>query len=306
MSGSGDKHAEPVGWIGCEVEGDPLLLGIAFSDKSRGFAVGGTTERGPCVIVGTEDGGLSWAPLALREDALGRLYDIDFPTKRRGYAVGFGVILRTKDRGRAWEPVTIPADRWLAAVDFISEDVGFAVGGHDQAAVIWQTTDGGDNWIEVEDRLPESCRSALRDVHFEDETHGFVLGENGLLCETFDAGSTWNRIDAGSDAWLRSIYVQGKREWIAASPGLLTREGDGPWMQIAAFAEEKLNAVHFLTDQFGWVTRYGGSVHGTFDGGATWFPSLELKGTPSSLTQVGDEWLFVASDSGVYRLMLPR
>lgn len=61
-----------------------------------------------------------------------------------------------------------------------------------------------------------------------------------------------------------------------------------------------------LDHECGWVTRFEGSVHGTFDGGATWFPSLPVKGTPTGFTRLGDEWLFVASDAGIYRLALPR
>ena len=287
------------------MEGDPLLLGITFVDGRRGFTVGGTTEHGPAVILRTEDAGESWWKIDVA--AHGRLYDIDFPTARRGYAVGYGVILRTKDRGRSWEAVTIPADRWLAAVDFVSEDVVFAAGGHGSEPVLWQTIDGGDNWIEVEDRLPVGSRASLRDVRFFDEQRGVVLGDLGVLCETRDGGASWARVETGSEAWLRSIFVVGERTWIAASPGLLTRAKDGaPWVEIAAFTEEKLSDVHFLDDGLGWVTRFEGSVHATFDGGATWFPSLEVRGTPTSFARLGDEWLFVASDAGIHRLALPR
>lgn len=305
-AGSGSaRQAEPVGWQGCAVEGDPLLLAIAFCSEQRGFAVGGTTESGPSVVLETSDAGASWTALPVA--AQGRLYDVVFPTARRGYAVGFGVIVRTKDRGRSWEPVTIPADRWLAAVDFVSEEVGFAAGGHGSEPVLWQTTDGGDNWVEIEERLPESSRASLRDVRFFDEQRGVVLGDLGLMCETRDGGATWTRVETGSEAWLRSIFVVGERTWVAASPGLLTRAKDGaPWVEIAAFTEEKLSDVHFLDDGLGWVTRFEGSVHATFDGGATWIPSLEVRGTPTSFTRLGDEWLFVASDAGIYRLALPR
>ncbi|MCA8980640.1 MAG: hypothetical protein H6831_11165 [Planctomycetes bacterium] len=292
-------------WQPCELVGDPLLLGIAFPDDRLGFAVGGTTERGPSVVLHSEDAGASWTEVEVGTN--GRLYDVDFPTLRRGYAVGVGLILRTKDRGRSWEPVTIPADRWLSAVDFVSREVGFAVGGDERAAVLWTTTDGGDHWTPIDERLPDAGRVALRDVRFFDEEHGVVLGEQGVLCETRDGGATWTLVETDSDAWLRSIFVEGERTWIAASPGLLTRAaGEARWTEIGAFAEEKLCDVHFLDDRLGWVTRFAGSVHATSDGGATWFPSLELRGTPTSLTQLGDEWLFVASDAGIWRLALPR
>jgi photosystem II stability/assembly factor-like uncharacterized protein len=304
-SSSNEQEGEPIGWEICEVEGDDLLLGIDFATEDDGFAVGGTTERGPSRILRTSDAGASW--VAVPVDGVGRLYDVDFPTSRWGFAVGYGVILRTKDRGRSWEAVTIPADRWLAAVDFVSRDVGFAAGGHEGGAVLWTTVDGGDNWTPIDARLPEAGRAALRDVRFFDERHGVVLGEQGTLCETRDGGVTWTRVETGSDAWLRSLCVVGQRTWVAASPGLLTRaNADAPWIEIAAFAEEKLSDVHFADDQRGWVTRFEGSVHGTFDGGATWLPSLPLKGTPTSLVQNGEGWLFVASDAGIFRLALPH
>ena len=79
-------------WEACETNGcSALLLGIRFVDSRCGVAVGGTTERGASVILRTSDRGATWSPA--RVATKGRLYAVAFSGKKRGCAVGFGVIV---------------------------------------------------------------------------------------------------------------------------------------------------------------------------------------------------------------------
>ncbi|MEX1024565.1 MAG: YCF48-related protein [Planctomycetota bacterium] len=287
-------------WTPPRVAGDALLLAIAFPAQEFGVAVGGTTERGPSVVLRTEDEGATWNAIEL--DASGRLYDVDFPSAARGFAVGFGIALRTDDEGRTWQSLALPADRWLAAVDFVSKEKGFVVGGHGRDAVFWSTEDGGETWVDAVSRLPADARAALRDVHFVDASRGFVLGEQGLLCETLDAGATWSRIDTQTDAWLRSITVDGERAWIAASPGVLhSTDGARTWNALPTFATRKTTDVAFANERVGWVSSFDGTLFTTEDGGASWSIALSIDGTPTTLAS-SEGWWCVASDTGIYRL----
>lgn len=250
------------------------------------------------------DAGRSWEPVDV--DADGRLYDVDF-VGARGVAVGYGVILRSDDGGRAWEPVALPADRWLASVSLVTEDVGFAAGGHDSEPVLWRTGDGGRTWRDVADRLPRDGRAALRHVEFVHAERGFVLGAGGLLCETTDGGERWTRVETGSDAWLRGIDAQGDELWIAASPGLLCRaSADASFEPVPDFAERKLTDVRFTGAERGFVTAFDGEVLATADGGATWTAELVLPGTPTTFALRDGSELFVASDAGVFRRIVER
>src|SRR5712671_2242697 len=71
-----------------------------------------------------------------------------------------------------WEPVNFKADLMLYDVNFVSDDVGWAVGGATELAggVILYTRDGGANWtIQMGD--PQSSDAAIQSLRFIDATH---------------------------------------------------------------------------------------------------------------------------------------
>ena len=78
---------------------------------------------------------------------------------------------------------------------------------------------------------------------FSDDRHGWVVGENGLVMTTADAGVHWQR-------------------------------------QRSGFGLD-LNAVIFLTPMRGWAVGEKGTVLATSDGGVTW--TTQITGTSWAL-----------------------
>lgn len=182
--------------------------------------------------------GLSQAAFAdrLKESATltqraadGLLLDI-YSTGERLVVVGdHGVILASDDQGLNWKQIESPVSVMLTAVNFASEQSGWAVG-HDGAVL--RTQDGGTSWNLImtgddinqlvvdqvtkivdaggdplaPDMLLEDLEYFLDDamaaqeegpslpllnVLFTDEKTGFLLGSYGLLMRTQDAGTSW-------------------------------------------------------------------------------------------------------------------
>jgi photosystem II stability/assembly factor-like uncharacterized protein len=212
------------------------LLSVHFATPQVGVAVGdfGTMVR-------TDDGGTTWkkiplpTDLVLPEDVADivepgdiLLYDVDFVSPERGWAVGeFGTILTTADGGQTWSAQKSPVETTLFGVQFTDANNGFASG---IEQVLLRTTDGGTTWNKIDVPGHKGFVLGLYDVAVQGKV-GWVIGDSGLLLRTTDGGSTWERIDlpiklAGN--WFRGIGLTPSTAGvIVGSEGLiLTTQGD--------------------------------------------------------------------------------
>lgn len=101
-----------------------------------------------------------------------------------------GHILASND-GAAWAQVETPVRATLTDVDFVDENLGWAVG-HD--AVILHSKDGGRTW-QLQNFQPELEKPFL-DVLFLDANRGMAIGAYGLFMVTDDGGANWSELDA--------------------------------------------------------------------------------------------------------------
>lgn len=77
-----------------------------------------------------------------------------------------------------------PTGNWLADVQLISSQVGWAVG---ESGTLLKTVDGGTNWINKS----ISSNLDLRGINFIDDSHGIIVGWNSII-KTTDAGKSWS------------------------------------------------------------------------------------------------------------------
>ena len=57
-------------------------------------------------------------------------------------------------------------------------------------------------WVTVYSGLTAD----LLDVHFPSHDTGFIVGDNGKILRTVDAGSTWSNRPSGTNAGLTSVF----------------------------------------------------------------------------------------------------
>jgi photosystem II stability/assembly factor-like uncharacterized protein len=149
----------------------------------------------------------------------------------RAVAVGKGVILATRNRGRTWSRIWQGAQE-LRDLDFVSAQTGWAVGD----GILLGTVDGGQHWRQ----LGQPAAGPLRQVHFAGPTQGWGVAGGAdhtdqrsvpatTLVHTSDGGQTWTALPAPAppqsvcftapdDGWLasdRRVWrsIDGGRSW---------------------------------------------------------------------------------------------
>jgi photosystem II stability/assembly factor-like uncharacterized protein len=151
--------------------------------------------------------------------------------------------MATTDGGAHWQ-VQPSGDAGVSAVDFISAQVGWAVG----PKALLATTDGGAQWTA----LPEPC-PVIDSVHFISPTTGFAVagGKNvgatiaptppdqgGVVLATTDGGRTWRRMATPANAQT-ACFSDPQHGWLGAA-GLLYRTSDGgkDWTALTPSAQQ--------------------------------------------------------------------
>jgi photosystem II stability/assembly factor-like uncharacterized protein len=164
-----------------------------------------TIESGHAVIARTTDGGRTWQRLAT--PCQGSTITIDFPGEDEGWLVcnadlsadsSANVLYQSMDGAMSWQPVGIMRldsmarhKTRIAAIDFISSEIGWAV---DDQGHLAGSTDGGRIWT-----IRLNVTEPLVDVQFIGAKHGWVLGARHLW-RTADGGKTWSQVSLNDAA----------------------------------------------------------------------------------------------------------
>lgn len=102
------------------------------------------------------------------------------------------------------------------------------------------------------------------------------MGKAGTILRTEDGGSTWDRIDAGTDRNLFTVaFADADHVWAAGDWGAVFESTDGgrTWKDRTHPEDVVLNDLAFADSKHGALVGEFGSVRLTGDGGATWRPS---------------------------------
>ncbi len=149
-----------------------------------------------------------------------------------------------------------------------------------QTGFIARTDDGGTTWVQ-DTVLPTDIQqnSLLSAVRFAGN-EGWVVGDNGIILHTGDAGSTWENQSTGlADTAIRltDIYLyDADTAWITGDAGLVlkTTDGGAHWVKKTTPTLNRLYAVSFVDSQHGWAVGNGNAVLVTIDGGDSWSPQV--------------------------------
>lgn len=235
---------------------------LDFISKTVGYGIGTPTDS--AAVLETTDGGEIWRQVG--ELPKGQVFvasngTLSFTTPLNGWAVApSGDLVRTKNGGSTWTPVTVPAlpAGQASGVAFTTVKDGCVSGYDSNGNMVFSTTDGGSSWPSQP-----------------------VIGTDVLTCASTLAGNVSN-LQAGFLAPYGSqtlvAFHGAKVAWVTAGGGpkvpngglLVTADGGKTWAVDAWPQGFNPQAYALLDGMTGWVSTYDGSLFRTTNGGRTW------------------------------------
>jgi len=270
-----------------------ILLGLTFReiyflDLNNGWVSG---DGG--IILYATNVGVNWKKQ--KSGVSSNLYGIHFHNKNHGWAAGAGgTILHTEDGGNKWNIQKSGISANLYSIYFSSGTHGWAAG---DGGTIVHTEDGGNTgWLQRLLGGPGSWKTQksntserLRSVHFIDDKHGWIAGEEGTILSTCDGGDNWSK--HSTSTFLTSLYFASKNcGWAVGKGGKIfsTPDGGKNWKEQKSGTEAFLTDVCFFDEKCGWITgvtsAFGGIILHTSDGGITW--TVQKDDIPKPLTGI--------------------
>lgn len=269
------------------------LYNVQFVDAQNGWISG---QDG--IILHTTDGGENWQQQTTGVSI--PIFALWFVDQNHGWAVGQqATYLRTADGGETWQEGRIEVslegvsedatlamnDPTLYDVHFVDEKTGWMVG---EFGKIYHSTDGGASWAEQQNSLlgQAGITDALNlptwfGVRFRNATDGVVVGLEGKIAKTTDAGKTWTftglelaRIS--TDQLYTPRWMGDGNGWIVGAAGRVLRLDNGAWKpaSLGVRSVTWLRSIDFFDDDNGWIVGGYGTILHTRDGGKTWLPSI--------------------------------
>jgi photosystem II stability/assembly factor-like uncharacterized protein len=262
------------GWVASHVQSGGDLVAVYFTSDKNGWIAG---DNG--YLASTNDGGATWNKYALNttED----INEIYFRNDENGYLVAGRAIFITKDGGRTWRQTQLinPGEIKTGSPEFLSvrfagKKLGLAVGAIVKGdlvldSLVVRTEDGGETWSRV--TVPSKVE--LYHLDFTDSSHGWIVGDKGLILATTDGGQTWREQRSGVVRALFNIDFRDNDNGYAVGGGgtiLRTENGGASWEKVNNSYTETLKRVDFADDKNGWIVGYGGAILRSGDKGATW------------------------------------
>lgn len=178
--------------------------------------------------------------------------DLHFTASQTGFAAGaFSLLLRTRDGGATWEPLSLPkpqADEpvedagatdpadWVFSDDELELDL--AVDPHLNAiastpdgtlfiagerGAMFRSRDGGDSW----ERLAFPYDGSMFGLLTWNDGHVLAFGLRGNVFETLDGGDSWSQLDTGVEITLQGgVALPDGGVVLVGNEGLLLRRDD--------------------------------------------------------------------------------
>jgi PKD repeat protein len=129
------------------------------------------------------------------------------------------------------EPAGLGVSNDVSSVSFISPNAGCVAIRNNASSGVCLTTNGGQGgaWIPLNAPVGGSQPTRIRLTG----NAGWLTGTNGLLCVSFDGGTTWTPIDLGVSNDINTItFSDNFNGYLAGSGGLLCVYNNGTWSPV--------------------------------------------------------------------------
>ncbi|MFA5802472.1 MAG: YCF48-related protein, partial [Thermoleophilia bacterium] len=227
------------------------LITASVAPGTANVFVGGVAG----IVLASGDSGTSWS-LKAGGTAIS-YYSSSFVDADYGWMVGkSGTVNRTINGGAAWSSDNsgIAGTADLYGVDFRNSSLGYAVGsipGTPNTGVAYRYNTG--TWSAM--TLPAGV-SYLSEVRMSDDTHGWAVGEEGVILHTTD-GANWTKDVPSTTYSLNSVDTTSNTDgWAVGSApcpsgcsggqtlkGVILKYNGSDWMTIPV--TEKFNVNYF-------------------------------------------------------------
>ncbi len=165
-------------------------------------------------------------------------------------------------------------------IHFVSNTVGFAVGGNNSTGVVYRTNNGGTTWTATT-TAGSVAFSSLESVWFTGTSTGYAAGNNGKIYKTTNGGVAWTLLTSGTSTGLKSIQFPGGTTGYAAGGTVMlkTINSGSTWTSTALPAipggqNTVAHGVFFSTVSTGYsygsYNFFQGWINKTTNGGTTW------------------------------------
>lgn len=262
---------------------------------SRVVAVG---ERGSILL--SDDQGVSWQPASVapqRDATLTALVALD---PQRLLAVGHdGLILRSTDAGSHWQEIRYDSDLGEPLLGIWSSG-GDNVMAFGSFGKFYQSSDAGQTWTP---QVLDIDSAHLNSMAGGDDGRRMLVGEQGLVLRTADAGQHWQTLPAFYSGSLFGIVRLSADNWVTYGMRghvFVSHDFGDSWTQIDVGNQLPLYGHVLLPDHSGLVIVGAGSSVVRLDaqGALVGVARLAGLGTLTSATMVGSR-LLVGGERGV-------
>ena len=266
------------GWVVVPSNTTGDLVGVFFTSSDRGWIAG---DDG--FLASTRDGGANWTKFPLNTTE--NINEIYFRNSDNGYLVAGRQMFITRDGGKTWQDIRIYRTGEFGAgrpeflsIRFSDKNRGYVVGsvlrksGDDEVVVdslLMRTEDAGETWR----RITVPTKTELFHLDFNNNSHGWIVGDGGVVLSTTDEGLTWKKQNSGTNIPLYNVDFRDDDEgYIVGKSGtiLRTENGGSTWQMVRTNFKDTFMRVDFADDKNGWVVGYSGNILRSNDKGKTW------------------------------------
>lgn len=262
-------------WSADRVKSTGDLITVFFTSSDKGWVAG---DDG--YLAFTIDGGRNWTQYSLPTKE--NINEIFFRNDENGYIAAGKKIFVTRDGGRIWRDTRIynPDDFKNGTPEFLSvrftdKKRGFVVGsvlnrgGNVVDSLVLQTNDGGETWF----RVVVPFKRELFHLDFNGSSHGWIVGDRGMILHTNDGGKNWQVQNSGTERALYNVDFRDDEEgYVVGGYGTILRTEDGGknWELVKTNFPATFLRVDFADDKNGWIVGYDGTILRSSDKGKTW------------------------------------